>query len=76
MKKKAHQLEFISWIHRDGKGTEIVPLDMLEDILENNEVFEVNNLSLKHSTFIASGFNSFVVKVIGKKDNPKAKPNV
>ena len=69
-KAKAKELEFISWIKRDGSGTEKVPEDMLENMLNNkfakDDYFRLNVLSLSNKTFIASGFNSFVVKLKNK----------
>ena len=66
----AKDLEFISWIKRDGSGTEKVPEDMLENMLNNkfskDDYFRLNVLSLSNKTFIASGFNSFVVKLKNK----------
>lgn len=67
MKKKANELEFISWINRDGSGTKKVPKSMLKMMLENDlakdDEFEINALSMTNKTYIASGFNSFVVKL-------------
>jgi hypothetical protein len=67
MKKKAKDLIFISWIKRDGSGTEPVPDEMLENMLNNqfskDDKFNINALSMSNKTFIASGFNSFVVKL-------------
>jgi len=67
MKLKAKDLVFISWIKRDGSGTEPVPDEMLESMLNNqfskDDKFNINRLSLSNKTFIASGFNSFVVKL-------------
>ena len=66
-KAKAKDLDFISWIKRDGSGTEPVPDDMLESMLNNkfskDDEYKLNVLSLSNKTFIASGFNSFVVKL-------------
>lgn len=66
-KKKAKDLIFISWINRDGSGTIEVPEDMLDNMLNNkfakDNYFKINVLSLSNKTFIASGFNSFVVKL-------------
>ena len=66
-KAKAKDLEFISLIKRDGSGTEPVPYDMLESMLNNkfskDDKYKLNVLSLSNKTFIASGFNSFVVKL-------------
>ena len=67
MKKKAKELEFISRISRDGSGTTPVPEGMLNDMLTNpfsmDEELEVRCLSGSNKTFIAMGFNSFVVKL-------------
>lgn len=67
MKKKAHELEFISQINRAGSGTTEVKEDYLKAMLENklmkNDYFELTCLSLTEKTFIASGFNSFVVRL-------------
>lgn len=69
-KAKAKDLEFISWIKRDGSGTEPVPHDMLESMLNNkfskDDKYKLNVLSLSNKTYIASGFNSFVVKLKNK----------
>jgi hypothetical protein len=72
MKYKGKQLEFISFIKRDGTGTLMIGGDW--DVNSgypktgdmsylDEDVFEVNCLSLSSKTFIASGFNSFVVKI-------------
>jgi hypothetical protein len=67
MKKLAKELEFISWINRDGSGTKKVPKSMLKMMLENDlakdDEFEINTLSMSNKTFIANGFNSFVVRL-------------
>ncbi len=67
MKKQAHELEFISEINRDGSGTIPVPESYLKSMLENkfmkDEYFDVRCLSLSEKTFIASNFNSFVVRL-------------
>lgn len=61
MEKKGKELEFISWIKRDGSGT--VPINEAEVIPSDDDDFELICLSLSEKTFIASGFNSFVVKL-------------
>ena len=71
MDKKGKELEFISLIKRDGSGTVMVgsewdknkdyPIDDMSHLDE--AVFELNYLSLSNKTFIASGFNSFVVRL-------------
>ena len=67
MEKKAHELIFISQIRRDGSGTSKVSKSYLKAMLENplmkDEYFHVRRLSISHDTYIAIGFNSFVVKL-------------
>lgn len=67
MKKKAHELEFISQIHRDGSGTSKVADGYLKSMLENSlmkdEYFELHCLSMTEKTFIAFNFNAFVVRL-------------
>lgn len=58
---KGSKLIFISQINRDGSGTSEV-VGSYESILQK-EHFSINVLSLSEGTFIASGFNSFVVKL-------------
>ncbi len=72
MKKKGKKLDFISFIKRDGSGT--IPIGAEWDTTKkypkidevsylNDEVFRVKLLSMEEETFIARGFNSFVVKL-------------
>jgi hypothetical protein len=67
MKKKAHELEFISQIKRDGRGTKKVDEGYLKAMLENplmkDEDFELHCLSLTEKTFIAFNCNVFVVRL-------------
>lgn len=72
MKKLGKELEFISWIRRDGTGTVIIGgewnsgMDMpkIDDMSYLDEdVFDISCLSASGKTFIASGMNSFVVKL-------------
>lgn len=58
MKVKGKDLEFISRIKRDGSGTE--PVSDLKHA--RKEEFNLNCLSISEGTFIAAGFNSYVVK--------------
>ena len=48
MKAKAHELEFISQIHRDGSGTSPVEKSYLKSMLKNSlmkdENFELHRL--------------------------------
>lgn len=63
MRKKAKKLEFISRIKSDGSGTEPVPKVLLENKLFLNEKLKITCLSISNKTYIASGFNSFIVKL-------------
>lgn len=65
MKKKASELEFISQINRDGSGTRKVSESYIDLMVSRPcpELFELNSLSITNGTYIASGFNSFVVKL-------------
>lgn len=75
MKKKPSKLDFISQINRDGSGTIPVPKSYLKAMHENpymkDQKLKLTCLSLTHGTFIASGFNSFVVKL---KTTPNEQP--
>jgi len=67
------QLVFISWIKRDGSGT--LPIGTKVDESEkgipkiddvshmDNDTFTLFPLSISYGTYIAIGFNSFVVKI-------------
>lgn len=63
-KRKGSELEFISWINRDGSGTVPITAGMLEAV--QGETFRVYGLSLTQATYIAIGFNSFVVRLKNK----------
>lgn len=63
MKKKASKLIFISRILRKGEGVEVVTDEDKEWLYKDNDKFEINTLSITNGTFIASGFNSYVVKL-------------
>ena len=70
MKAKAHQLEFISIINRDGSGTKKVFKKDVKHLTENQfakeDEYKINSLSITNKTYIASGFNSYVVKLKDK----------
>lgn len=55
------QLEFISMILRDGSGTKPVDDDYKKVL--NKQIFDVRRLSISENTYIASDFNSFVVRL-------------
>jgi hypothetical protein len=59
MTAKKSELIFISQIKRDGTGVILNP----SMPLGFNEIYTLHTLSLTHQTFIASGFNSFIVKL-------------
>lgn len=63
MKKIGSELEFISRIRRDGSGTVPVNPEGLEYI--QDEKFKIICLSISEKTYLACGFNSFVVKLKG-----------
>jgi hypothetical protein len=66
MKKKATELIFISRIKRDGSGTSRVFQRELKSLTNPPYIdrdFIINPLSLSEGTYIASGFNSYVVKL-------------
>ena len=67
MEKLGKELNFISWIKRDGSGTKMVKKGLIE--IMQNESFKINCLSMTEKTFIASGFNSFVVKFSNQTNN-------
>lgn len=71
-KKLGKQLEFISVIKRDGSGVIAIPTQWNENSdypkVDNmayldDDIFTISILSLTEKTYIASGFNSFVVKL-------------
>ena len=65
MKAKGSELIFISRIKRDGSGVVIVePEDTMVHLKET--VFSLNCLSITQGTYIASEFNSYVVKLKNK----------
>jgi hypothetical protein len=81
MEKKGKQLKFLSFIKRDGSGTVVcgspwndtMGIPKVDDMsYEDNETFTLHCLSLSERTFIAHGFNSFVVRL--KRDTRPMKP--
>ncbi len=62
MQKKGKDLEFISWIKRDGSGTsKRITKSHIATMQE--EVFNIHCLSISEKTYIASAFNAFVVRL-------------
>lgn len=60
MRVKGSELEFISAIKRDGSGTLRIKRTELEHL--NNEMFTLLRLSISEDTYLAHGFNSYVVR--------------
>lgn len=67
LKKKAHELEFISVINRDGKGVSEVPQSYLDackmNSLMRDDYYSLHALSITEGTFIAFNFNAYIVKI-------------
>lgn len=61
MKILGKDLVFISQINRDGSGVHKVADDYIAMMLD--ETFRVRCLSLTENTYIATNFNSFVVRL-------------
>lgn len=64
MKKQGDELEFISWVKRDGSGVKRIPKYYLKTMQE--ETFTLHVLSLSKKTYLANYFNWFVVKLKNK----------
>jgi len=58
---KGIDLIFISRIKRDGSG--VVAIEKDEELFNYNEKYIVHSLSISNKTYIACGFNSYVVKL-------------
>lgn len=72
MKLFGKELDFISFVKRDGSGTIPVGTEWTpgsnypktDDVSYlDEEEFEINALSLTHKTYIARGFNTWVVRL-------------
>ena len=57
---KGKELNYISWIKRDGSGTEDISKKDMSYF--DDTTFNINGLSLTNGTYIASEFNSYVVR--------------
>lgn len=62
MKKQGKELIFISRILRDGSGVEEIT-DQHQCSALDKTTFQMSRLSLTYDTWIASEFNSYVVKL-------------
>lgn len=56
------KLKFISQINRNGSGTRMLSKREADKL--NSEEFELRRLSVSEDTWIAVGFNSYVVKKV------------
>lgn len=54
-------LEFISWIHRDGSG--VTPMAGKDTSIIERVTYKLQRLSITEDTYIASAFNSYVVRL-------------
>lgn len=61
MERYGKELEFISRIHGDGKGTTSVAEADMRHL--DKDTFNLRSLSITHRTYIAMEFNSFVVRL-------------
>jgi hypothetical protein len=77
MKKLGKDLEFISFVKRDGSGTIMCGTEWNENSGHpktddmsylDKEGFTINRMSITHNTYIASGFNTWVVRLKSKND--------
>lgn len=57
---KGNKLYFICVIKRDGSG--VVNIEERDNSHLDSESFKISRLSITEDTYIASGFNSYVVK--------------
>lgn len=57
---KGKKLHFIARIERDGSG--VVNVENEDHSFIDNDLFKITCLSMSQGTFIASEFNSYVVK--------------
>jgi len=67
MTKKPNEMIFISKIKPDGSGTQMVSKRELNMLNKNKCMseteFNINILSIPEETYIASGFNSYIIKL-------------
>ncbi len=60
-KAKGSELEFISLIHRDGSG--VTPMAEKDTSIIERATYRLQRLSITEDTYIASWFNSYVVRL-------------
>jgi hypothetical protein len=66
MKRKANELIFISRILGNGLGVEVLSeqeSEKLQDRCFIYDKYKLTSLSISNKTYLASGFNSYVVKL-------------
>jgi hypothetical protein len=69
MKRKANELIFISRILGNGLGVEVLSeqeSEKLQDKYFIDDKYKLSCLSISNKTYLASGFNSYVVKLKNK----------
>jgi hypothetical protein len=59
---KGFELVFISRIHKEGYGIEVVSNHKMQDMYSTDN-FNLSCLSISQGTYIASGMATFVVKI-------------
>lgn len=62
MKKFGSELIFISQIMRNGSGTMPIDDSTVPEFVRS-DLFKITRLSIIEATYIASGFNTYVVKL-------------
>ena len=67
MKRYGSELDFIARIGREGN---CLKKDIEQSDARDRDIFEINKLSITHGTYIASAFNSYVVRL---KNPPPAR---
>jgi len=69
LKRQGKELIFISRILRDGTGVEMIESqDEVEHLRETS--FDLMYLSISHTTYLASSFNSYIVKLLKQPLHP------
>ena len=68
MKRKAHQLDFISQIKKDGSGVVEVKQSLIDFMILREETLELRRLSITEDTYLAFNVNVFVVKIKNKSE--------
>lgn len=62
MERYAKELHFISKLKPDGTKLELLP-EAADEVLRSNDIYKLTCLSITHKTWVASGMNTYVVKL-------------